>query len=209
MDYSTLKSVLEGLLFVAGEEGISVKTMAEVLDMDTEVVQDVVHDLRQDFIATGRGLRIAETAGGYRLTTVTEHAPYFEKLAYSPSRSALSQAALETLSIIAYRQPITRIEIEEIRGVKADRALHTLVAKDLIEEVGRADAIGRPILYGTTRSFLDYFGLSSLDQLPDPTAVEDEDLDERTKMLFDRIEGRQLSLEDVQREWERPDGSMI
>lgn len=203
MDYSTLKSVLEGLLFVSGEEGLNVKTMAEVVEMDPEVVQEVLQDLRQDFVRDGRGLRIAEVAGGFRLTTVTEHAPYFEKLAYSPSRSSLSQAALETLSIVAYRQPITRIEIEEIRGVKADRALHTLVAKDLIEEVGRADALGRPILYGTTRSFLDYFGLSSLEQLPDPIASdEDEELEERTKMLFERIEGRQLSLEDMQRELE-------
>lgn len=203
MDYSTLKSVLEGLIFVSGEEGIPVKTMAEVVEMDPEVVQDVLDDLRRDFVASGRGLRIAETAGGYRFTTVTEHAPFFEKLAYSPNRSSLSQAALETLSIIAYRQPITRIEIEEIRGVKADRALHTLVAKDLIEEVGRADALGRPILYGTTKSFLDYFGLSGLDQLPDPIASDDDDeLEEQTKMLFERIEGRQLSLEDMDREIE-------
>lgn len=201
MDYSTLKSVLEGLLFVSGEEGIAVKTMAEVVEMDPEVVQEVLNDLQQDFIRDGRGLRIAETAGGYRLTTAAEHAPYFEKLAYSPARSALSQAALETLSIIAYRQPITRIEIEEIRGVKADRALQTLIAKDLIEEVGRAEALGRPILYGTTKAFLDYFGLSSLDQLPDPAATDDEDeLEERTKLLFERIEGRQLSFEDMQKE---------
>lgn len=203
MDYSTLKSVLEGLLFVSGEEGLSARTMAEVVEMDPEVVQDVLRDLAQDFVRDGRGLRIAEVAGGFRLTTVTEHAPYFEKLAYSPSRSSLSQAALETLSIIAYRQPITRIEIEEIRGVKADRAIHTLVAKDLIEEVGRAEALGRPILYGTTKSFLDYFGLSSLQQLPDPVASDaDDELEERTKMLFERIEGRQLSLEDMQRELE-------
>ncbi len=205
MDYSTLKSVLEGLIFVSGEEGIQVKTMAEVVEMDPEVVQDVLEDLRRDFVTSGRGLRIAETAGGYRFTTVTEHAPFFEKLAYSPSRSSLSQAALETLSIVAYRQPITRIEIEEIRGVKADRALHTLVAKDLIEEVGRADALGRPILYGTTKSFLDYFGLASLEQLPDPIAAdEDDELEEQTKMLFERIEGRQLSLEDMDRELESP-----
>jgi len=205
MDYSTLKSVLEGLIFVSGEDGIQVKTMAEVVEMDPEVVQDVLEDLRRDFVANGRGLRIAETVGGYRFTTVTEHAPFFEKLAYSPSRSSLSQAALETLSIVAYRQPITRIEIEEIRGVKADRALHTLVAKDLIEEVGRADALGRPILYGTTKSFLDYFGLASLEQLPDPVAAdEDDELEEQTKMLFERIEGRQLSLEDMDRELESP-----
>jgi segregation and condensation protein B len=203
MDYSTLKSVLEGLLFVSGDEGLTLKTMAEVVEMDAEVVRDVLQDLREDLVRDGRGMRIAEVAGAYRLTTVPEHAPFFEKLANSPSRSALSQAALETLSIIAYRQPITRIEIEEIRGVKSDRAIQTLVAKDLIEEVGRSDAIGRPILYGTTKSFLDYFGLSSLQDLPDPEAADDEDeLEERTKLLFERIEGRQLSLEDVLRELE-------
>lgn len=203
MDYSTLKSVLEGLLFVSGEEGLSVKAMAEVVQMDPEVVSDVLQDLRQDLIRDSRGIRISKTAGGWRLTSVPEHAPYLEKLAASPARSPLSQAALETLSIIAYRQPITRIEIEEIRGVKADRAIHTLIAKDLIEEVGRAEALGRPILYGTTKAFLDYFGLTSLDQLPDPdTFGTDDDMDERTKMLFERIEGRQLSLEDIQREME-------
>jgi segregation and condensation protein B len=201
MDYLTLKSVLEGLLFVAGEEGLNIKTIAEVVEMDAEVVQDVLYDLQQDCERNARGLRIAEVAGGFRLTTVPDHAPFFEKLAYSPSRSSLSQAALETLSIVAYRQPITRVEIEEIRGVKADRALHSLTAKDLIEEVGRADALGRPILYGTTKAFLDYFGLSGLNRLPDPIVADgDDELEERTKMLFERIEGRQLSMEDMQRE---------
>ncbi|OXS61256.1 SMC-Scp complex subunit ScpB [Cohnella sp. CIP 111063] len=201
MNYSTLKSVLEGLLFVSGDEGISAKTAAEVVETDVEVVTDVFKDLQKEFVKKNRGIRIAEVAGGYRLTTVIEHAPYFEKLAYSPSRSSLSQAALETLAIIAYRQPITRIEIEEIRGVKADRPIHHLVNKDLIEEKGRADAIGRPILYGTTKSFLDYFGLPSIQSLPEPTIADgDDELEERTKMLFDRIEGRQLSLEDLDRE---------
>ncbi|TJY44389.1 SMC-Scp complex subunit ScpB [Cohnella pontilimi] len=203
MDYSTLKSVLEGLLFVSGEDGLNIKTLAEVVEMDADVVHSVMEDLRQDLVRDGRGLRIAEVAGGFRLTTAPEHAPFFEKLAYSPSRSSLSQAALETLSIVAYRQPITRVEIEEIRGVKADRAIQSLVAKDLIEEVGRAEALGRPILYGTTKSFLDYFGLSGLEQLPDPVVADgDDELEERTKMLFERIEGRQLSLEDMQRELE-------
>ncbi|WP_372629148.1 SMC-Scp complex subunit ScpB [Cohnella sp.] len=203
MNYSTLKSVLEGLLFVSGDEGISAKTAAEVVETDVEVVTDVFKDLQKEFVKKNRGIRIAEVAGGYRLTTVIEHAPYFEKLAYSPSRSSLSQAALETLAIIAYRQPITRIEIEEIRGVKADRPIHHLVNKDLIEEKGRADAIGRPILYGTTKAFLDYFGLPSIQSLPEPTIADgDDELEERTKMLFDRIEGRQLSLEDLDRELE-------
>ncbi|MCC3373466.1 SMC-Scp complex subunit ScpB [Cohnella sp. REN36] len=200
MDYSTLKSVLEGLLFVAGDEGLNVKTIAEVVGMDADVVADVLRDLKDDFARDGRGIRIAEVAGGYRLTTAPEHAPYFEKLAYSPARSSLSQAALETLSIVAYRQPITRIDIEEIRGVKSDRAIHTLVAKDLIEEVGRAEQIGRPILYGTTKAFLDYFGLADIGQLPDPIVSEDDDeMEERTRMLFERIEGRQLSMDDLDR----------
>lgn len=201
VDYSTLKSIFEGLLFVSGDEGISVKTIAEVVEMDIDVCSDVLRDLEQEYRKKGRGLRLTEVAGGYRLTTVPEHAPYFEKLAYSPARAALSQAALETLSIIAYRQPITRVEIEEIRGVKADRALHTLVAKDLIEEKGRAEAIGRPILYGTTKSFLDYFGLPNIKSLPEPHITDgDDELEERTKLLFERIEGRQLSMEDMDKE---------
>lgn len=203
MDYSTLKSVIEGLLFVSGDEGLSSKGIAEVVEMNPEVVRDVIIDLQQDFVRDNRGVRVSEVAGGFRLTTVVEHAPYFEKLAYSPSRSSLSQAALETLSIVAYRQPITRVEIEEIRGVKCERPLHSLVNKDLIEEVGRADALGRPILYGTTKSFLDYFGLAGLNQLPDPVIPEGEDeLEERTKLLFERVEGRQLSMEDMERELE-------
>ncbi|RED61580.1 SMC-Scp complex subunit ScpB [Cohnella lupini] len=201
MDYSTLKSVLEGLVFVSGDEGISAKTAAEVVETDLEVVKDVLKDLQKELVKKNRGIRIVEVAGSYRLTTVVTHAPYFEKLAYSPTRSALSQAALETLSIIAYRQPITRVEIEEIRGVKADRPLHNLVNKDLIEEKGRADALGRPILYGTTKSFLDYFGLASIASLPEPSVSEgDDEMEERTKMLFDRIEGRQLTMQDMDRE---------
>jgi len=198
MDYSKLKSILEGLLFVSGDEGLGLKTIAEVVGMDADVVRDVLKDLEADLVRDGRGVRIAEVAGGFRLTTAPEHAPYLEKLAYSPARASLSQAALETLAIIAYRQPITRVEIEEIRGVKADRALHTLVAKDLIEEVGRAEAVGRPILYGTTKAFLDYFGLASLSDLPDPAVGdEDDELAERSQQLFERIEGRQLSLDDL------------
>lgn len=201
MNYSTLKSVLEGLLFVSGDEGISIKTAADVTEMDVEVVKDVMKDLQKELVKKGRGIRIMEVASSFRLTTVTEHAPYFEKLAYSPSRSALSQAALETLSIIAYRQPITRVEIEEIRGVKSDRPLYTLVNKDLIEEKGRADAMGRPILYGTTKAFLDYFGLAAISSLPEPSSSDgDDELEERTKMLFERIEGRQLSMEDMDKE---------
>ncbi|WNR47076.1 SMC-Scp complex subunit ScpB [Paenibacillus roseipurpureus] len=195
-----MKSIIEGLLFASGDEGLDLKQLAEVMELDTYIVKDLLKDMRTDFKRKGRGIQIVEVAGSYQLTTLAEHAPYFERLAYSPSRSSLSQAALETLSIVAYKQPITRVEIEEIRGVKCDRALATLTSKDLIVEVGRADAVGRPILYGTSKQFLEYFGLSSIQELPDSADFQGNfDLEEETRMLFDRLGGdsKQLTLEDV------------
>jgi len=198
MDFKTMKSIIEGLLFVAGDEGLTARQIAEVVEQPLDLVLDVIHDLKGDYKRNKRGIQITEIASAFQLTTVPAHAPYFERLAYSPSRSTLSQAALETLSIIAYRQPITRVDIEEIRGVKSDRALQTLTAKDLIEEVGRAEAIGRPILYGTTKSFLDYFGLDSLKGLPDSSQFESEmDLDEETQLLFEKLDGRQMTIDDM------------
>jgi segregation and condensation protein B len=196
-----LKSVIEGLLFVTGDEGLNAVQLAAVLEQRPEAIVDCIKEMRDDWRREARGLQIAEVAGAYRLTTLAEHAPYIEKLATSPIRASLSQAALETLSIVAYKQPITRIEVEEIRGVKSDRALHTLVSRELIEEIGRADAIGRPILYGTTRAFLDYFNLRSLDDLPEPSAASTSDrLDEETVMLFSKFdrEEEQLSIDDVE-----------
>lgn len=203
MDYQQMKSVIEGLLFASGDEGLDAKQLAEVMELETHLITDLVHELKADLIRAGRGIQIVEVAGAFQLTTLAEHAPYFERLAYSPSRSSLSQAALETLSIIAYKQPITRVEIEEIRGVKSDRALHTLSAKDLIIETGRAEAVGRPILYGTTKQFLDYFGLSSLKELPESSSLQgDFDLEEETRMLFDKLDGKQITFEDVGNETE-------
>lgn len=198
MNYRDLKSIIEGLLFLAGEEGLSVKQLAEVTEQRQDIITDALLDMKSSFEREGRGLQIVQLAGTYQLATLPEHAPFFERLAYSPSRSSLSQAALETLSIIAYRQPITRIEVEEIRGVKSERAIHTLVNKDLIQEVGRAEAIGRPILYGTTPAFLDYFGLGSLEDLPELTEFEStEQLEEETQLLFQKLEEQQLTFDDV------------
>ena len=198
MEYPKLKSIIEGLLFLAGDEGLSVKQIAEIVEQRNELVKDALEEMKDDFVRQQRGLQLIEIAGNYQLATHQEHAEYFEKLAYSPTRVSLSQAALETLAIVAYRQPITRVEIEEIRGVKSERAIYTLVNKDLIEEKGRAEAVGRPILYGTTKSFLDYFGLAGLQDLPEPSLFENKDnLEEETQMLFDRLDGRQLTLDDV------------
>jgi len=199
MDYPKLKSIIEGLLFLAGEEGLSVKQVSEITEQSTGLVEEALEDMKEEWARQERGLQIVQIAGSYKMATLAEHAPYFERLAYSPSRSSLSQAALETLSIVAYRQPITRVDIEEIRGVKSERAIHTLTTKGLIEEVGRAEAIGRPILYGTTKSFLDYFGLASIKDLPEPSQFEDaESLEEETQMLFDKLDGHQLTFDDVE-----------
>lgn len=201
MQLPKLKSIIEGLLFAAGDEGLEMKQLADVLELDVKFTASLVDELQRDMKKKGRGIQIVEIAGAMQLATLPEHAVYLERLAASPHRSALSQAALETLSIVAYKQPITRVEIEEIRGVKCDRAIQTLVAKDLIEEKGRADAVGRPILYGTTKSFLDYFALKGLQDLPDSSQFEHEvDLEDETRMLFDRLEAKQITMDEVDSE---------
>jgi segregation and condensation protein B len=198
MNLKQMKSIIEGLLFVSGDEGIDAKQLAEILEEDIPTVADAVRQLRLDFQKSGRGVQIVELAGFFQMTSLPVHAVYFERLAYSPSRSSLSQSALETLAIVAYRQPITRVDIEEIRGVRADRALHNLVAKQLIEEVGRADQPGRPILYGTTKQFMEYFGLSGLGELPEASSFEnDVNLEEETRMLFAKLDGKQMTFDDM------------
>lgn len=201
MEFGQMKSIIEGLLFVAGDEGLNAKQLAEVLEVHSDFVLELMRELQADLKRQARGLQIVELAGAYQLTTVPELAPFLERLAHSPSRASLSQAGLETLAIIAYKQPITRVEIEEIRGVKADRALQTLVAKDLIQEVDRADAPGRPILYGTTKLFLDYFGLASLEDLPETSLFESEDgnLEEEARLLFNKLEGEQITIDSLPR----------
>lgn len=182
-----MKAVIEGLLFIAGSDGLDAKQLGAVLEIDPEDALDLLYDLQAEYKREERGLMIAEVAGAFQLTTRPEHAPFFERYAFQPQNAQLSQAALEALAIVAYKQPITRMGIEEVRGVKSDRALNTLVAKQLIKEVGRAEGPGRPILYGTTKEFLEYFGLGSLKELPPPPAflptAMDEDEDEE-HLLF-------------------------
>jgi segregation and condensation protein B len=173
MDFTQIKSVVEGLLFVSGDEGIDAKQLAEIVELDKRAIVDLLEDMKADFKRQQRGIQIVEVAGSYQLTTLQEHAPYFERLAYSPTHSTLSQAALETLAIVAYRQPIARADVEEIRGVKCERAIATLANKTLIKEVGRAEGTGRAILYGTTKEFLEYFGLRKLEDLPPLTDTTD------------------------------------
>lgn len=200
MELNPLKSIIEGLLFASGDEGLEASQIAEAMEMEKREVVRLMKELQSEYRSQNRGMQIVEWAGSFQMTTLPEYAPYFQKLAISPTRASLSQAALETLSIIAYRQPVTRSEIEEIRGVNVDRAVHTLIAKGLVQDVGRAELIGRPILYGTTKQFLDYFGLGSIRELPDSSDWEDvAKLEQETKLLFERLESRQLTIDDVKK----------
>ncbi|ABZ84444.1 segregation and condensation protein b [Heliomicrobium modesticaldum Ice1] len=156
--------VIEALLFVSSDP-LSVETIAEATGFAAEEVRELLAGLKAEYDDQERGWQLEEVAGGFRLSTRAEFAPYIERLLRTP-QPGLSNAALETLAIIAYHQPVTRAEIEQIRGVKADRSLATLLGKGLIQEVGRKEALGRPILYGTTDSFLRHFGLRSLADLP-------------------------------------------
>ncbi|GAE28942.1 SMC-Scp complex subunit ScpB [Alkalihalobacillus hemicellulosilyticus] len=189
MIFRELQAVIEGLLLVVGDEGITIKQLAEVLEVDTSVAAEAVTSLQFKYEDERKGIQIVEVAGAFRMTTRTEHAPYFKRLATSPIQSQLSQAALETLAIIAYKQPITRMEVEDVRGVKSEKALQSLTAKLLIKEIGRAQGTGRPILYGTTPFFLDHFGLKSLEELPPlPDEVDDGSLEDEADLFLQQFE---------------------
>jgi segregation and condensation protein B len=188
MEMHDYKAVVEGLLFAAGDEGLSLQQIALVLELSEEQTLQIIQELKKDYQQRCRGIEVNEIAGVFQLTTKKEHASYLKKLVESPGSSSLSQAALETLAIIAYRQPITRAEIEEVRGVKSDKPLQTLVAKALIKEVGRAEGTGRPILYGTTKEFLDYFGLKTIEELPPlPEMAEEQELEQEADLFFEKF----------------------
>jgi len=184
------KGILESLLFAAGDEGLSSKQIAAVLDVEELKANEIVTELQLDYEKdVNRGITIVQLAGVFQLATKKEHAIYLKKLVESPSAGHLSQAALETLAIIAYKQPITRAEIEEIRGVKTERPLHTLTSRALIKEVGRAEGTGRAILYGTTKEFLDYFGLKNIKELPPlPEKIDEDDIQDDADLFFEKFQ---------------------
>ena len=161
------KAVLEGLLFVVGEEGLTFEQIEDVLDITEEEAKELLMNLKKEYEDDSRGLRIDFLGNRFKLTTKFEHRNYYQKLIENPETNVLSQSALETLAIIAYNEPITRIQVDNLRGVGSVQMIRKLVAKGFIKEVGRSDMPGRPILYETTSEFLDYFGLSTIEDLPD------------------------------------------
>ena len=164
------RKALEAILLVV-EEPVDPNTLAQVLEVPTEDVVATLRALRSEYVDAGRGFVLREVAGGWRLYTDPGAAAYVERFVLHGRSGRLSQAALETLAIVAYKQPVTRSRVSEIRGVDADGAVRSLVSRGLIEEVGREPTPGQPLLDGTTASFMERLGISDLDELPTLTEL--------------------------------------
>lgn len=166
MDIEKAKRIIEALLFVANDP-LDTKRMAQVLEVEPAIIKQIIAGLVNEYRERDGGVEIIEIAGGYQISTRAEYAPWIKKLYGLRREARLSRPALETLAIIAYRQPIIRVEIEAIRGVTVEGSLKTLLEKSLIRIVGRKKVVGQPLLYGTTKEFLRCFGLVSLKDLPE------------------------------------------
>jgi len=194
-----LSAVIEGLLFVVGEDGLTLDQLSRITECDKDVVATALSSLREEYEKENRGIRIHFLGNTFKLTTKKEHHPYYQKLVEVPGTNKLSQAALETLAIIAYNEPITRGEVDEIRGVSSVQLVRKLLAKSFIKEVGRSDAPGRPILYQTTSEFLDYFGLATVEDLPklEITGVEDSQVDDGVDLYQSKYKEEQTIEEEI------------
>lgn len=178
-----MKAIIEGLLFVSGEDGLTLTEICDITEKDINEVKNSIKELYNDYEDSNRGIHIEYLGNHFKLTTKIEHKEYYKKMINNEENSKLSQSALETLAIIAYNEPITRIDIDNIRGINSSYVIRKLLLKGLIEEVGISENAGRPRLYGVTSKFLDYFGLGSIDELP---KIEfKENIADVEKSLFD------------------------
>lgn len=189
-----MKSALESMMYVWGEP-LSVKDAASVLETERKVVRDLFQELKKEYEQEGRGIRIRQVNDSFQFVTYEENESFIEKLCRPVKVKRLSQAALEVLAIIAYRQPVTRAEIDAIRGIKSDRVIDGLMNRSLVEVCGKSEGIGRPNLYGTTDEFLKAFGFETLKDLPEieefsEPSLADEDNEEddeiQLEMEFDK-----------------------
>ena len=191
----TIKSAIESMMFVWGKP-LDIKEIAEVLNENRNEIYVCCKELQDEYEREGRGIVIREVNRSFQFVTRKENIDYIERLCTPVKHKRLSQSALEVLAIIAYKQPVTKGEIEAVRGIKCDRVIEGLARKELVAEVGRSDAVGRPILYGTTDEFLKQFGFETLKQLPDIEDIEGAMSDDEQE-AFD-IEGvyaQQISLD--------------
>ena len=169
-----IKSAIEALLFVSGEP-LTIKDLSNSIEVSPKTISNILNEMILDYEEEKRGIKLISINGEYQLVTKAENSDYIQKLLKKNKRQSLSQASLESLAIIAYKQPITRVDIDEIRGVKSESAIHKLLEKDLIKEVGRLEVPGRPILFGTTEEFLRQFGLKELNELPSLDLYSEKD----------------------------------
>lgn len=169
-----MEGIIEGLLYVQGDLGLTINQIEDILEIPEEEAKSLVLNLKNYYEENNRGLRINYLGNTIKLTTKEEHQKYYQKLLESPSSNNLSESALEVLAIIAYNEPITRGDLEKLRGVDSTYVLRRLLAKGLIKECGKSDLPGRPILYKTTDDFLDYFGLASIKDLPNIKLLEED-----------------------------------
>ncbi|MBQ8537124.1 MAG: SMC-Scp complex subunit ScpB [Clostridia bacterium] len=166
-----LSHIVEAVLFVAGEP-VAIEDLAKALEVSQLELSSALDALASEYDYHRRGIRLNRFGHHVQLATRADYAPYVERLLQPVQKQSLSQKAMETLAVVAYRQPVTKAEVEAVRGMKCDYSIQSLVNKGLIEEVGRKEALGRPILYGTTDQFLDHFGISSLSELPQLPEME-------------------------------------
>lgn len=183
----SMKGVLEGILFVVGEEGITLQKICEILDISLEEAKDLLKELKSTYESEDRGIRISYLGDAFKLTTKQEHKEYYKKLVENPENNLLSASALEVLAIVAYNQPITRVEIDEMRGISSSHMVRRLVAKGMLKEAGKSTMPGRPNLYKTTSDFLDYFGLATIEDLPSIDMSKYKDNEEQERDLFTSI----------------------
>lgn len=174
MEIKRLEAAIEAILFTMGDS-VEITQIAKAIGQDKKTTEKIIHNLMDTYQQEGRGIQIIELEDSYQLCTKKEYYEYLIRIAMQPKKPALTDVMLETLSIIAYKQPVTKAEIEKIRGVKCDHAVNKLVEYNLIKELGRLDAPGRPILFGTTEEFLRTFGVQGIEELPvlDPVKLAD------------------------------------
>ncbi len=169
------EAIVEGLLYIVGEDGVKIEQLAIAIDKSLEDTRIILENIQAKYASELFGIELVCYGSVYKFITKKDVYPYAQELFGASKQSTLSQAALETLAIIAYKQPITRVEIEELRGVSADVMLRKLQARNLIREAGRSEAVGRPILYEVTEEFMDSFKLYTLNELPDLPEYNKED----------------------------------
>lgn len=174
MEKEKIEAALEAILFAMGS-AVKTEKLAEAVGQGTEATREILCGMMEKYQEESRGICLIELDGAYQLCTKSELYGYLVKTVRQPGKAVLTEAALEVLAIIAYRQPVTKLEIEKIRGVKSDHAVNRLMEYDLVRELGRLDAPGKPILFGTTEEFLRHFGMSSLDDLPSLSSIQMED----------------------------------